>query len=362
MLTCFTDWIGIKTCVVTEPESGVFLNELPGINLENIEQIADSDQVTYANVWNDVQARAIKKFNSDIITEFGKRFRLRRSTQTVDLSKFIDKTSITPAAAKYRGFTIELNQSTDQFVYSNLQAINIQELKLYFTAAVTLDVKVFDLDTGEELFTKSVTGVLNEWLKISINQVFMARRVFVCYDATALGGVNLDLTKFRLDSFGLGCSSCSCDSIDYGWLLGWGFCGCQSRVRGAESDISAEVTDVTQSSNTTGLSGIFSVRCEYDRVVCNNKELFTTALWYLLGAELMTERIFSDRVNRFTSVDLKKAHELKTYFEFMYKGGVDAAGTFHDGDLQRAVYGVQLNPADCCLQCDGAIRFLDSQM
>lgn len=55
-----------------------------------------------------------------------------------------------------------------------------------------------------------------------------------------------------------------------------------------------------------------------DRILSNclideNKEMLAVALWYLIGSELMVERVNSDRLNRFTTIDRKKAIELRDY-------------------------------------------------
>lgn len=49
-------------------------------------------------------------------------------------------------------------------------------------------------------------------------------------------------------------------------------------------------------------------------LICENKLLLATSLWYLLGAELMWERMYSSRLNRFTTVDRAKAKELNGEF------------------------------------------------
>jgi len=40
-----------------------------------------------------------------------------------------------------------------------------------------------------------------------------------------------------------------------------------------------------------------------------NIDVYSDAYLYALGMELMRERIYSDRVNRFTTVDKKRAEE-----------------------------------------------------
>lgn len=64
-MDCYTDLVGIKGCG-EEPEGG-WINTLPGISLEVIDNIADSEQITYLGVWADVQKEASTQFKLDLI-------------------------------------------------------------------------------------------------------------------------------------------------------------------------------------------------------------------------------------------------------------------------------------------------------
>lgn len=78
MLTCLIDYIGFTNCVgvYEAPESGLYINSLPGISLESIDKIADSEQVTYKGVWADAQTEAAVRFRVDFITEVTKCYQI----------------------------------------------------------------------------------------------------------------------------------------------------------------------------------------------------------------------------------------------------------------------------------------------
>lgn len=80
MLTCFIDYIGLSYCpgVYEQPGSGIYLNSLPGISIESIDKIADSEQITYLGVWADVQQSAVAQFKVDVMAELNKCFKLDR--------------------------------------------------------------------------------------------------------------------------------------------------------------------------------------------------------------------------------------------------------------------------------------------
>jgi len=74
MLDCLIGYIGLTNCVgvYEAPESGLYINSLPGISLESIDKIADSEQITYVGVWSDAQTEAAARFRIDVIAEITK--------------------------------------------------------------------------------------------------------------------------------------------------------------------------------------------------------------------------------------------------------------------------------------------------
>lgn len=64
--------------VYDAPASGIYLNSLPGISIESIDKIADSEQVTYLGVWDDVQKFALAQFRLDVMNELKNCYQLNR--------------------------------------------------------------------------------------------------------------------------------------------------------------------------------------------------------------------------------------------------------------------------------------------
>ena len=70
-------------------------------------------------------------------------------------------------------------------------------------------------------------------------------------------------------------------------------------------------------------------------LITSNKEILATALWYLLGAEVMLTRGASSRINMAT-IDRNKPKELRAYFEDQFKQ-----------ELATAVAGIDIHASDC---------------
>lgn len=85
-------------------------------------------------------------------------------------------------------------------------------------------------------------------------------------------------------------------------------------------------------------------------LVCEKKELFDVAIWYLHGTELMIEITSTDVMNRYTTIDIEKAERLKEeyYTEFT-------------AALNDAVTGLDPTDSDCitgCVECNDAVKFV----
>lgn len=77
-LDCFIDLVGINICEGQEKPAGGYLNSLPGISLQSIDKIADSEQITFKGVWDDVQESALQQFRIDVLDEIKKCYQLNR--------------------------------------------------------------------------------------------------------------------------------------------------------------------------------------------------------------------------------------------------------------------------------------------
>ena len=333
-MECLRDFVGIEGCGAATPASGEYVNSLPGITSFMVGKIADKEQVTYLEVWNDVQDRALKKFTSAVISTFKnkKQLKIKTVSQTVDLGRIIDNTTPTAAAAQYRGFTVELTfDSNLSNLQSSLQVISLQSVAIWSDVSTTTTLKVVDLDTGATLHSESVTLAIG-WNTVSISEAFDAYRIFVGFDATDVSSPLLNIQPY----VAIGCQTCA-------WNIYGG--DCTAMVNGAISADTSDLITLDKGQSTYGVSGVFSIQCRYDWLICSNIDMFTLAWQYCLGAELMIERIYSDRINRFTGIDLEKAKELRTEFETGWKA-----------ELEIAIDGIDISENDCCVECVAQIQ------
>ncbi len=337
-LNCLIDHIGIEGCGESTPVSDIYINRFPGIELKALDKIATNDQVNFQGVWDDIQTRAVKRFRNEVIKMFKKRYKLKTITQSVDIERVIDTSSSTTKAAEYRGYTLELNRENDLYVASNLQSQYVQTLPLWLPAAVNTTVKIYDLDTQTELFSVAVTGAAG-WNIIRVDDTFSARRLYVVYDSTLVDSVEQDISKLRQAVlYGNDDNYCLC----YSWS------NLNLDIRGASSTI-ADKFNITYGNDTFGLSGVFSVLCSFDALICNNLSTFEMPLAYMECSEFCFERQFTSRLNEFTTFGAAKAKELREEYELRWKD-----------ELETAIDGINLDLKDHCLECNEPLRYADA--
>lgn len=336
-MNCLTDYIGILGCdnSVT-PNSGLYVNSLAGISLKSIDALADAEQQTYIGVWNDVQTRAARRFEMDFNTLMNRKFQLRTPQRSQDLGKDIS-TTVIAASANLKGVTLRTNFTDTNFTDSVLVSTYVQTISIYSDGVANgVAIKVYDVALKSLLYTKTV-DLIAGWNDVNIYQSFSSQYIFVGYDATLV----TSLSKSILSEYNL-----------FGY-------GVQGFIMGAESNLG--FTNMTESAETGGLSIVWGTRCGFTSLVCNNKDLFTSSWWYLLGIELMNERLSTERINSFTTVNLKKAEELKLMYEAMYMGGT-YGNIIYEGALNQAVSMIRLDLSDACIECNQPVTIRETNV
>jgi hypothetical protein len=341
-MECLKDFIGLRWAKGEEPVSGLYVNDLQGISIKSLDKIANDEQVTFFEVWESVQRRALQRFTTDVQNRFSTRYNLRRITENTSWQKQVETLNFqTPASAEYRGFDIQMGVPQLQITnfqgwVSPMQVINVQTLYIYLKADATIPLRFFAIVNGfaSLVYSKDVVGITG-WNEVQINRDFYdVMHLFVSYDATDIDSVYLPL-DWTYDYF--------YSSV---FITVW---DASSRVMACKASNKNDAGNLTYLNNTYGIVGIVSVRCKYEGIICKNKSVISTALWYLMGVELLNERLYSDRINRYTTIDIEKAKQLKAEFEERYYV-----------ELQMALDGINIQVSDPCIDCNGQVILADS--
>lgn len=328
------DYIGVKWKNAATPASGLYINQLPGISLKSIDQIANEDQVDFLGVWDDVQTRSLTKFRTAVQQYFGRNFTLRRIAENILFPDYVstEESQYIPASPSYQGFTYDLG-----WYGSDLAACHVEQLRLYLLvpqASVAFKVfRVINQNTKVEIDSFEATNLVAGWNTIKVAKDYWERKIFVCYDATNI------TAPFQPLSSALNGGPYTSQT----WIWPYPYSPYQAIVRGGASPIDS--FNLNETNQLYGLAGNAGTTCSFDGIVTARLSNFTSPWWYLLGAELMIERIYSERINRFTTVNLKQAQELRIEFEHQFENELDAA-----------LRGIHQLTQDGCVDCNAQVR------
>jgi hypothetical protein len=331
-MNCLSNYIGLRGCGNTTSLSGLYINDLPGISLKQIVSLTNEEEATYLDMWNMIQRRSESRFSLDVREAMTKHYKLNSLMQGINLGNIIDGTI--PAPAEKIGFTLELIESSDyEYVPSPFASIHIQQLNFYANGNANSQVfSINDISTGASLWSKSV-NLVNGWNTIEVNQTFHN---------------NYNVNSWRIGAFYLVTGDLGNPvSMDVPLEHSIPNC-CDIRIRGAYSDDGFSDPTLTYTSNTYGLSAIFSVVCNWDALVCQNKSIFSRAYWYLLGIEMLTEQLYSSKINQYTTTNLQRAKELREEYQVEYMKS-----------LEQISGGFKLS-CDCCIECNEPIQLRES--
>jgi len=83
-------------------------------------------------------------------------------------------------------------------------------------------------------------------------------------------------------------------------------------------------------------------------LICQNKTLFSRAYWYLLGIEVLTEQLYSSKLNQFTTVNLQRLNELRAEYQVEYSKS-----------LEQVAGGLKLS-CDCFIECNESVQLREA--
>jgi hypothetical protein len=331
-MECLKNYIGIKGCGAITPISGLYVNSHPAITSSMVDMVANEEQVTYLNVFNDVNIYAANKFRTAVVSHLSKRYILNNIRDAFAIGKKTESGGVSNASATYRGFTIK--SQTD----SQLIGIYVEFLNIYLSEIPTdnFNVKIFDIDNEETLYTKEIDKdtLVVGWNKVEISKFFDATYILCCYDATQIDSIYQTLNNItNLQRPYTNSVGCACNfGYDYAY------------INGAKTLDLSNPYDFDNANNTYGLSGKFSVQCKFDNLVCANREHFTSAWLSLLCHAIMFFRYTTSRMNEFTTINKEDAKELMEYFHVEF-----------EKELEAAVVGIRLDTNDGCIECNAPV-------
>ena len=345
---CLKGWIGVSYNGAPPSGSGVYINQLPGVSLKSMQYITNEDQITFLQMFSEVETRSLTTLKTEVINYFARKYQLVPINEAMRMPDYVNVASgyTSAPSQQYRGFTFDQGWNG-----SDLAGIHIEDLKIFAIAPATTEIVVIDIYSSFEgvvIDTIPVTLVAG-WNVVKVRKTYTDTgspglqplgpfKIFVGYDCTAITTPWMPLNNIMNGGPWY-------DLQNIAWVPLSPF---QGILRGATWNKTG-TNNLTEMNNLNGLGGSVGTNCSWEPILCNNRGIFTSVLWYLMGRELMIERMFSDRLNRFTTIDLKRAEQLKDYFDTMFQK-----------EMQAVFDGIDPTTWDACVKCSAPYQLAHS--
>ena len=309
MIDCLTGHVGLKQ-VSDSPTSDVYINDLHGITtaqFETTREIDENDGILES--WNTLEGRAIRSFETDLKFNLKKYFKNHQTIST-GITGFIDDNELADhGSGKYAGWLFDVS------TYAQALKIEINDIRITLASAENFNVKIFDANTGEELFSKVVTGTagLNKVKILQGYAVYNHNKIFVAYDTV------IPIRIFN-------------DPMVPGVIS-------QGSIT-TTSTVLAENIDASE----VGIAVGYNVKCSIEEFVCSRLELFLEPYLYKLGINFLEGSQNSDTWTRYNLLDTEQSEKLIEKYTLKYQELIDS--TFQD---------LQVPDDGICFVCNKAI-------
>ena len=279
MAACFENFIGIRCVSQTAPKSGLFIDDLEGINLRFAADVADSSFSSGVQLVESKIRFATQLVLNDIARFTIPFFRMNSIVDELVVGEW-KNTFLTPDPSD-RGVRITTRES--RLLRVRVQSVQIRIMEPNFIG----QIKIVD---GTQVATFDFETDANGNAEVFPNYLSQTAEIYVVQDNTA---INPNNTMVK--------GGCSCSSKKSEFMIANGWNG------------------VTTTTTSFGLVVQANAECSTDEIGCVLAQKIRFAVLYRAGIEIIKEAITTDRLNSVTLLDSDKCEFLLTEFNNQYK-------------------------------------------
>jgi len=280
MLTsCLENYIGVKCLTQTTPKSGLWINDLEGINLRFASDVADSGYLSGLQLLEEKIRFATELVLAEISGFTSPFFRINSVLDELKVGEFLP--GYTAPAAFDKG--VKLTTRNSRMIRIKVNRIKIKLEETNFTEFVKisdgLTIRTFPFTTNYEGEAEIFPDYLSN-----------TSEIYVTIDNS-----NIHPAKTNVKQ------GCSCFSKSSQYLLanGWAGSGISTSSFGLEIQANAE--------------------CSMNELACVISQQLRFPILYKAGLEIVKEAAASDRLNSVTLLDDEKIKFLLNEFSEQYK-------------------------------------------
>lgn len=328
-MDCFDNLIGIhRTCSEVTPSSGLYIQDLPGVNLSVANAATDNETMSGVKLIEEKIEFAQNAIAAQLRNQLADKLKINSIIQNDTLGYYYDNLRVISSEAdKLKGIKIKTTQ------YPNLELF-ISKIYLKLDQSVTTNIYIYDLMNDNLLDTFEVTTVANVPTAVLVNKGYPTLKqqiqLFICIDSGVANTFETSLTPTGT------CYSCNGGSYSNRYL----------QVTGGSIDSSAQKIDsnIAANTGTNGLSLDYSLNCSIEPFICNMGNQLAWPMLHKVGSELMKELIYSRRLNSIINIDKGTNQSLMEAFDAEYMASMSA------------ILNNLKVPNDMCFQCNSRIK------
>lgn len=280
MLTsCFENYVGVKCLTQTTPKSGLWINDLEGINVRFAADVADSGYLSGLQLLEEKIRFATELVLAEISGFTSPYFRINSVIDELSIGEYL--TGFATPEAMEKGVKLTTKESRMIRIKVNRIKIKIQEADFDHAVKITdgISATLFPFKTDA-----------NGEAEIFPNYISKSPEIYITMDNAA---INPAVTNVK--------QGCSCYSKSSQYLLanGWNGSGVSTSSFGLQVQTNSE--------------------CSMNELACVIAQQLRFPILYKSGIEIVKEAKASDRLNSVTLLDDEKIDFLLTEFSEQYK-------------------------------------------
>lgn len=308
-MQCYQDYITINRS--TPSRSRLYAEDLPGVDSELWEGLTKVGQ-TEEDLWTMLYDKAWNNIVSDVSGELQSRFFVDTKIVSRETSSFLHEINI----GEQSGVQIEFN--LPRYAKIHIVSVDLISESDYDSPDGVIQV----LDENDEVLSEHSSEITAGKNTIFVDQEYSESKLKVVYDASVYDFIQTENKRYKTPYYKFSCDECLFD------------CG------GYEGKI-------TQIGG--GLNVKYNVICSVEKVVCENINLFKDAFFYRIGLEILAERMFGYRLNKYMTMTQERYQETFNFYNQNYTAR-----------LQRSVHSQSMLEDPYCFKCKKTVSMKSS--
>lgn len=289
-MPCYTDYITIDPS--TPSRSGLYVVNLPGVEIPLLEQLTTEDQEDYLAFWGVIYERAWNNFISDLTDKLQSKFYVDAKLLSRETSQFLADVNASTGLA---GVTIEFD--LPRYAKLHIVSVDVWSAEEYSSPEAT--VRVYDTDENGDLLSEHSAEIAVGKNTIFIDTDYEVDKVFVSFEPEVNSFRQTENKRYDVNYIDYSCDTCTFDCGGY--------------------------TGTVEQINGGGLNVKFNVFCCVNKFACQNINLFKQAIYYRTGLELVYERMLGNRINKYMTMTLERQEELMAFYNTEYMKNLSQA-------------------------------------